>query len=68
MDGILLLREPDRQNTMRTAAKTKAQKPSRSAEDAFEAVAKRLECDEDKARFEAKLAKLAKPMGTKKKG
>jgi hypothetical protein len=28
--------------------------------DSFEAVAKRLECDEDKARFEAKLGKLAK--------
>lgn len=28
--------------------------------DDFESVAKRLECDEDKARFEAKLGKLAK--------
>jgi len=26
----------------------------------FEAVAKRLECDDDKARFETKLGKLAK--------
>ncbi len=28
--------------------------------DSFEAVAKRLECDDDKARFEAKPGKLAK--------
>jgi hypothetical protein len=28
--------------------------------DNFEAVAKRLECDDDKSRFEAKLGKLAK--------
>jgi hypothetical protein len=38
---------------------------SKSAEavadkDSFESVAKRLECDEDKARFEGKLRKLAK--------
>jgi len=29
------------------------------SKDSFETVAKRLECDEDKARFEAKLGKLA---------
>ena len=29
----------------------------------FESVAKRLECDDDKARFEAKLGKLAKAKG-----
>jgi hypothetical protein len=36
----------------------------------FEAVAKRLECDDDKARFEAKLGKIAKasPPSTAKKG
>lgn len=28
--------------------------------DSFETVAKRLECDDDKARFEAELGKLAK--------
>lgn len=28
--------------------------------DDFESVAKRLECDEDKGRFEAKLGKIAK--------
>ncbi|HVW74437.1 MAG TPA: hypothetical protein VHC39_12410 [Rhizomicrobium sp.] len=33
-------------------------KPKR--DDSFESVAKRLECDDDKARFEAKLGKLAK--------
>ena len=33
--------------------------PQKAADD-FAAVAKRLECDEDKARFEAKLGKLAK--------
>lgn len=32
----------------------------------FEAVAKRLECDDDKARFEAKLGKLAKANSTAK--
>lgn len=31
-----------------------------ATKDSFEAVAKRLECDDDKARFEAKLGKLAK--------
>jgi hypothetical protein len=31
-----------------------------STDDSFEAVARRLECDEDKERFEAKLGKLAK--------
>ena len=30
------------------------------SKDSFEAVAKRLECDDDKARFEDKLGKLAK--------
>lgn len=34
--------------------------PKRLWTDDFESVAKRLECDEDKARFEAKLGKLAK--------
>jgi hypothetical protein len=36
--------------------KTKTPKLS----DDFESVAERLECDDDKARFEAKLGKLAK--------
>jgi hypothetical protein len=39
-------------------------KPKKSSKDGdkdtFESVAKRLECDDDKARFEAKLGKLAK--------
>jgi len=41
-------------------------KPKR--DDSFEAVAKRLGCDEDKARFEAKLGKIAKakPKGDKR--
>ena len=33
--------------------------------DDFESVARRLECDEDKARFEAKLGKIAKAKPTK---
>ena len=37
--------------------KTKT-KPKR--DDSFEAVAKRLECDDDPKRFEAKLGKIAK--------
>jgi len=43
-----------------------AQKPPKTARtqhtkgDDFKSVAKRLECDDDKARFEAKLGKLAK--------
>lgn len=38
-----------------------ARKKSKPAEaDSFEAVAKRLGCDEDKARFEAKLGKIAR--------
>ena len=36
--------------------KTKKPKPPQD----FESVAKRLECDEDRARFEKKLGKLAK--------
>jgi hypothetical protein len=45
-------------------------KVSQQASDSFEAVAKRLECDEDKGRFEAKLGKIAKatlPAAGKKK-
>ena len=38
--------------TLSTKAKPK--------DDSFEAVAKRLECDDDKDRFEAKLGKIAK--------
>ena len=45
---------------MATSAKPKANAPSNKGGDDFEAVAKRLQCDEDKARFEAKLGKLAK--------
>ena len=44
-------------------------KPSpkrKAAKDAFEFVAKRLECDEDKERFEAKLGKLAKAISATK--
>jgi hypothetical protein len=37
-----------------------------AGKDSFESVAKRLECDEDKARFEAKLGKLAKTVSPKK--
>jgi hypothetical protein len=33
----------------------------------FKFVAKRLECDEDKGRFEAKLKKIAKPKAGKPK-
>ncbi len=39
---------------------SKSAKPKRTAADDFESVAKRLECDPDKARFEATLGKLAK--------
>lgn len=38
----------------------RSKKKAATKADDFEAVAKRLECDEDKARFEAKLGKLAK--------
>lgn len=34
--------------------------PSPSKRDDFESVAKRLECDEDKGRFEKNLGKIAK--------
>ena len=41
--------------------KTKKTPKRRAAKsDNFESVARRLECDEDKARFEAKLGKIAK--------
>jgi hypothetical protein len=35
-------------------------RPPEAAADDFVSVARRLECDEDKATFEAKLAKIAK--------
>lgn len=38
-----------------------------AAKDDFASVAKRLECDDDKARFEAKLGKLAKAPAKKGK-
>ena len=44
----------------------KANKPKPS--DDFESVAKRLECDESRANFEAKLGKLAKAKAVPKKG
>ena len=48
------------------ATKMKGKKPSKPTGDNFEAVAKRLECDEDRARFEAKLGKLATVKPSKK--
>ena len=38
----------------------KKKKPHKEQPQDFVSVAKRLECDEDKARFEAKLGKIAK--------
>ena len=43
-------------------------KPKRKKADDFESVAKRLECDEDKDRFEAQLGKLAKATKPDKSG
>lgn len=40
--------------------------PARTAKDDFKSVAKRLECDEDKERFEKKLGKIAKSPGPKR--
>ena len=48
---------------MQTGSKKPAARSSPgkvAGKDSFEAVAKRLECDDDKARFEAKLGKIAK--------
>ena len=48
---------------MQTRSKKPGAGPKSKAvgcKDSFESVAKRLECDEDKARFEATLGKLAK--------
>ena len=52
------------------ARKPKAKKETTGRDDSFEAVAKRLGADEDKARFEAKLWKIAKakPSQGSKKG
>ena len=57
---------------MQTNSKKLGTRPAKAkavvSKDSFEAVAKRLECDDDKARFEAKLGKLAKaakPSGRK---
>jgi len=50
------------------ANKAKAKNKKKPTHDSFESVARRLECDEDKGRFEAKLGKLAKAKpGLKKK-
>lgn len=49
-------------------AKTKSVKrdnKKKSQSDDFVSVARRLECDEDKGRFEAKLGKIAKPRASK---
>jgi hypothetical protein len=46
-------------------ANQKATKAAPKRDD-FVSVAKRLECDDDKARFEAKLGKLAKAKGSVK--
>ena len=43
----------------------KKKKPS--AKDSFEIVAKRLGCDEDKAAFEQKLGRIAKPAQRKRR-
>ena len=53
--------------TMPTVKLRKAAKKQRS-EDTFKAVASRLGCDDDKARFEAKLGKIAraKPVSKRK--
>ena len=50
------------------ASKPKVKKQSTGRDDSFEAVAKRLGADEDKARFEAKLGKIArvKPKAVRK--
>lgn len=42
------------------ASKSSSEKTKSQGKDDFKSVAKRLECDDDKARFEAKLGKLAK--------
>jgi hypothetical protein len=42
-----------------TSKKAKSQKPT-STDDSFEAVARRLECDEDRGRFEEKLGNIVK--------
>lgn len=47
--------------------KASSTKAKSQRQDDFKSVAKRLECDEDKARFEKKLGKIAKakPKGKK---
>jgi hypothetical protein len=46
-------------------SKKKPEPRDNKPKDDFLSVAKRLECDEDKARFEAKLGKLAKAKSSK---
>ena len=43
----------------------KGKQPTEPKSDDFESVAKRLACDEDKGRFEAKLKKIAKAEASK---
>lgn len=46
---------------MQTRSKKPGTRPEKAGvNDDFKSVAKRLECDEDKARFEKKLGKIAK--------
>jgi hypothetical protein len=49
------------------ASSTKVKQPTKKPADDFRSVAKRLECDEDRDNFEAKLGKLAKAKPTMKK-
>jgi hypothetical protein len=43
----------------RKASPVKAKSQTKAKADDFKSVAKRLECDEDRGRFEAKLGKIA---------
>lgn len=54
-------------NKARKSLKKQTTRLSRSESDDFVSVARRLECDEDKGRFEAKLAKIAKAPVTRDK-
>jgi hypothetical protein len=54
---------------MQARSKKPGTRPAKAvaSKDSFEVVAKRLECDDDKGRFEAKLRKLAKAKPQEKK-
>jgi hypothetical protein len=52
-------------NCKKPGTRPKPAKEAVAGKNSFETIAKRLECDKDKARFEAKMEKMVKAKGKK---